>query len=207
MEFELRPIEEDDFARVVEIYYIAFADNPLSLATIPRTPASRKFFDAVMGHALKHPTVYHNIKAVSRSTGETVGIGLWIAPKTAMSEASALPDIQPPEGSDVELFNKSFEVWGKRQSELMQDRPFWKLDVLGVLPEYQGRGIGKLLIQYGIDRADEQGIEAYLDASPKGAPVYERVGFRGSHLVEFEIDNAKREAQISISHSVNSTSV
>lgn len=125
MEFELRPIEEDDFARVVEIYYIAFADNPLSLATIPRTPASRKFFDAVMGHALKHPTVYHNIKAVSRSTGETVGIGLWIAPKTAMSEASALPDIQPPEGSDVELFNKSFEVWGKRQSELMQDRPFW----------------------------------------------------------------------------------
>lgn len=51
------------------------------------------------------------------------------------------------------------------------------LDMLGTHPEYRRRGAGSLLVQWGCDLADRDGVGAYVDASKAGAPLYEKFGF------------------------------
>lgn len=57
------------------------------------------------------------------------------------------------------------------------------LDMLGTRPDYHGRGLGSMLLQWGLDRADRDGLEVYLSASPAGRPLYEKRGFQ---VVEIE---------------------
>ncbi|KAH8698934.1 acyl-CoA N-acyltransferase [Talaromyces proteolyticus] len=51
------------------------------------------------------------------------------------------------------------------------------LDLLVVDKEHQGKGIGKALLQWGLDQADRLGLIAYLEATQEGRPLYEKYGF------------------------------
>jgi hypothetical protein len=42
-----------------------------------------------------------------------------------------------------------------------------------------------LLVNWGCERADEMDVEAYLEATPMGRPLYERYGFVAVKEVEF----------------------
>ncbi len=56
--------------------------------------------------------------------------------------------------------------------------PHWFLRVIGVVPAWQGNGIGHRLIEPVLDRADDEGVGAYL-VTTKEANVafYRRFGF------------------------------
>lgn len=51
------------------------------------------------------------------------------------------------------------------------------LDMLVVDPEYRGRGVASMLIQWGCELADRDGVPAYLDAHIDAAPLYRHFGF------------------------------
>ena len=52
------------------------------------------------------------------------------------------------------------------------------LAFVGVVPEWQGRGIGAALLKPVLDRADAERMPAYLEASsPRNRSLYERHGF------------------------------
>ena len=59
------------------------------------------------------------------------------------------------------------------------------LDICFVHPEYRRRGIGKLLMAWGIDKADEMSLECYIDATEAGVPLYEACGFVKASKVDF----------------------
>lgn len=50
--------------------------------------------------------------------------------------------------------------------------------MLGVHPSHQGRGLASKLLKWGLTRADAEGVETYLSASPEGKLMYEKYGFR-----------------------------
>ncbi|KAK2751089.1 hypothetical protein FQN57_000164 [Myotisia sp. PD_48] len=54
----------------------------------------------------------------------------------------------------------------------------WYVAFLGVDPEYQGKGIGRRLMQEGIDRAMAENVPIGLEATRKGFWLYEKMGFR-----------------------------
>lgn len=59
------------------------------------------------------------------------------------------------------------------------DEPLWHLDSVAVPSEARGRGIGRALIEFGLDmaRADQSGV--FLETgTPHNVPIYERCGFR-----------------------------
>ena len=45
------------------------------------------------------------------------------------------------------------------------------------LPEYRKLGIGHLLMQRGLEKADEKGMDVWIEAAPPAVPFYERHGF------------------------------
>ncbi|KAI9789572.1 MAG: hypothetical protein M1816_005979 [Peltula sp. TS41687] len=54
----------------------------------------------------------------------------------------------------------------------------WHLAFLCVSPRFQRRGIGGLLIDWGLDKAAREGVPAVLEASPVGESLYLKKGFR-----------------------------
>lgn len=57
-----------------------------------------------------------------------------------------------------------------------------------VLPEQRYRGIGRGLMAWGMHRADELGLESYIEATPMGRELYERCGFQVVARVDVEVD-------------------
>lgn len=52
------------------------------------------------------------------------------------------------------------------------------LQTLVTHPKHERRGAGSLLLKWGCEEADRKGVEAYLEASAVGVPLYERHGFK-----------------------------
>lgn len=46
-------------------------------------------------------------------------------------------------------------------------------------------------MRWGLTQADEQGVEAYLEASPDAVPLYERLGFREAGQTDTFIENER----------------
>ena len=56
--------------------------------------------------------------------------------------------------------------------------PHWYLAIMGVDPQWQGRGIGSKLMRPALEVLDAEGMPAYLEAStPRSRALYERHGF------------------------------
>ncbi|KAE9372024.1 acyl-CoA N-acyltransferase [Stipitochalara longipes BDJ] len=82
-----------------------------------------------------------------------------------------------PEG-EGERWQGSFDVDAvkKMRKERIQG-PAALLDMCYVHPGWQGKGAGKLLVQWGVEKADEMGLKSFVEASPSGRPLYEKFGF------------------------------
>lgn len=53
----------------------------------------------------------------------------------------------------------------------------WYLDTLGVNPQYQRKGIGRKLLDWGIERANAENVPIALEATLYGEHLYRRAGF------------------------------
>jgi predicted N-acetyltransferase YhbS len=51
------------------------------------------------------------------------------------------------------------------------------LNSLAVDAKHQRKGIGRMLVQWGIDRAVEERKNILIVANPTGAPLYQKMGF------------------------------
>ncbi|KAF2188671.1 hypothetical protein K469DRAFT_565438 [Zopfia rhizophila CBS 207.26] len=70
-------------------------------------------------------------------------------------------------------------------------RPHLALNWMAVLPTHRRHGIGSLLMQWGITHADHLQIEAWMEASAMGKPLYAKFGFRVLFKIAF--DTEKRD--------------
>lgn len=70
---------------------------------------------------------------------------------------------------------------GKAKKRLFDDKYADTQLYLGMLachPDYQRRGAGKELVCWGLDKAEAEGLDVTLFASPMGSRLYEALGFK-----------------------------
>lgn len=65
------------------------------------------------------------------------------------------------------------------------------LEFVATHPDYQGKGAGSLMLRWGTERADAEGVEAYLEAAPDAIALYERFGFREAGRLDTFINNER----------------
>lgn len=53
----------------------------------------------------------------------------------------------------------------------------WHLKMLAVDPKWQRNGIGQMLVRWGLEKAQNEGVSAGLEASDAGGPMYLKLGF------------------------------
>lgn len=92
-------------------------------------------------------------------------------------------------------FGQRYYIWkenqAKAQSEIWTNpKGCYFLNIMVVLPEMQGKGIGKLLMKEVTDMADKEGIPCYLESS-RDVPnmqIYGRMGFKFAKQMDCDDD-------------------
>jgi len=102
-----------------------------------------------------------------------------------------------PEGVARTLATAAVHAHGITRTRMAQ-RPHSYLNIAFTLPEYRGKGVAKTFLRWGLSKADELGLESWLEASDYGAPVYPKWGFivYGPNLVNPTMPTDYNEEQI-----------
>jgi predicted N-acetyltransferase YhbS len=67
------------------------------------------------------------------------------------------------------------QIWSGERAES------WYLEGLAVLPDFQGRGVGKKLVQWGLEKAQAEGICASVVSALGKDGFYIKCGFDEQH--------------------------
>ncbi len=72
------------------------------------------------------------------------------------------------------------------------NKNFWYLSIVGVLPEFQGQGLGPGLIKNILIKTDTLGVSTYLETfTPRNMTFYKRLGFQ--EIKSFDEPTTKAE--------------
>jgi GNAT superfamily N-acetyltransferase len=176
MPLELRPAKLADAATLTEIYFSAFSIDAISLLAFPRTTASYNWwYDSIIEELADPHAHFLCIYDSSSPDQSPIAFAKWNDADSPPQTGDNMP--KWPEGSDAVLADHFFGSLVRKHGEIMRGRRHWYLEILATRPEWQGKGAGGKLLRWGLRKADEEGTETYLEASPDGKPIYEHLGF------------------------------
>ncbi|MCJ1421309.1 hypothetical protein MMC32_007672 [Xylographa parallela] len=127
----------------------------------------------------------HWIKIVDSETGLVAGGAAWHIYETdpfAGTEEHGVDAVWWPEGDQRKLINSLFEQFLTPRKTTMR-RPCLLLEICFVRPGYRRRGVGNMLVEWGTKKADEMHLEAFVEATNDGRPLYARHGFHFMNLL------------------------
>jgi GNAT superfamily N-acetyltransferase len=113
------------------------------------------------------------------------GVSIWSKPLSAEREAerSALKKsfiMEHMGKGSLDTYKSIVEFMSARAEEAVSAE-YWYLSILGVLPEYQGQGLGVGLVESVLKEADEAGVPTYLETfTPRNMSFYKRLGYAES---------------------------
>ena len=136
----------------------------------------------------------HNvfIQIVDHSNGKIMGGAKWQFwphdPKRPLTVPVDYIDESTPEGKIERAFAQKVmdEFMGRRAKDMAV--PHGLLDLCYTVPEYERKGVASTLVSWGLERCDKEGVVAFTEASPRGWPVYERLGFEKKEVVRLRYD-------------------
>ncbi|KAJ5116709.1 acetyltransferase [Penicillium angulare] len=176
---KVEPITIDDIPGLIEIWYAAFTD-PIMQEIFPDTPGVREWLAQGFQHDLSNRPFQPLLKVVDVNSKDLqgrpriMGWGKWDLSMPEERGRRFLPWADDMLAEKCDGFFGGMEANRKR---VMGDDKHFYLDMLCTHPDYWRRGAGSMLVKWGCDLADEQGVSAYVDASKKGAPLYQKFGF------------------------------
>jgi ribosomal protein S18 acetylase RimI-like enzyme len=184
MESELSGLIRLDKSQVrpsSEVLARAFNDDPTLIRFVaePRRRAEilRAMFRMVLSHAVGHGEVYATSPGLE-------GITIWLP--------SGVPDItfwEAVRGGGLALIFKGGMEFMRRMKQdedfvrqlrrHLAPNPHWYLAVLGVAPEFQGKGYASRLLKPMLARLDTEKLPVYLETSVEDyVAVYRHFGFK-----------------------------
>ncbi|PQE06742.1 Acyl- N-acyltransferase protein [Rutstroemia sp. NJR-2017a BBW] len=192
MPFHLRPATPHDAPHLTTIYFSAFTHDSISLLVFPsRTPGtpSWDWWEQSILTEMQDPCASF-LCIEDSSSGTVVAYAKWNYVTESSAEWKGDEQELPtwPLGADTEVANHFFGTLGRRRVGIMSGRTHYYLELIATHPDFQGQGAAGKLIRWGLERADKEGVECYLEASPRGKEIYEYFGFeeRGRLIVPVE---------------------
>lgn len=103
-----------------------------------------------------------------------------------VADNARYPSFLPPE-LRLDALSSLFEPLDASRDEIMgNEHSFFMLNSLATHPDHQGRGAGKMLLAWGIEKADAEELVTYLDGTQVARPLYEKIGFEVRKAVEWD---------------------
>lgn len=121
----------------------------------------------------------HWLKILDTDTGEIIGGCRWHVHESDPYEKSRgkpFVALTYPEGTERDFASLVLgQVLNPRAERYT--RPHAHLHICFVHPEHRRRGVGSMMVEWGVTKADKMGVESFLEASFIARPLYEKFGF------------------------------
>jgi GNAT superfamily N-acetyltransferase len=129
--------------------------------------------------------------------GRTIAHAAWSlynVPKEEPDEPATNPAVVsdpkpayfPPELRMDALSSLFGPLRAMQQETMGTTEQYFMLNSLATHPEQRCRGAAGMLIEWGLNKADEEGLVTYLDATGMAKPIYEKKGFEVKKAVEWD---------------------
>ena len=168
----VRSAGKEDETVVVDVITLAFSTDPVARWANPN-PAK---YLAIMPQVIRafggNGFAYGSVDIAD----DGMGAAMWLPPgvEPDSERLGGLISENTPEAILADLM-AVFEQMGSSHPE----EPHWYLPLIGVDPAVHSRGIGSALLRHALERADAEGVPAYLESSnPRNIDLYERHGFK-----------------------------
>ncbi|KAI1453702.1 acyl-CoA N-acyltransferase [Annulohypoxylon moriforme] len=125
-------------------------------------------------------------RIVTEGTGDATRREDLLPMSSAPVDATTTHTVDIPQGARPELCLKFFNEL-RDMSEKQKAKAMLGLSLLCTAPNYHRRGAAKAMMLPMFDLADARGLKVYLEATPDGKPVYEKLGFREIDQLTFDL--------------------
>ncbi|KAF4820156.1 putative acyltransferase SID5 [Colletotrichum siamense] len=178
MPFVVLPALVEDIERIYDIQFAAFKDEPIMRFLYPNG-VDRKLHTEGTHEWWKQDQIGHPVKCVDTETGEIVGMAVWdIFWRPGEEHAFQRPEGIPwLTGDDKKKCERILMPMWDMRVQLFGKRRYIYLSTIAVDPNRQRQGIGRVLMQWGADVADQLELPIYTEASDTGFSLYANVGF------------------------------
>jgi GNAT superfamily N-acetyltransferase len=164
----------------------AFWDDPLFNFFMPDFLTQHQhlsgFFAAAIEDAAAHGKVY-----TARVGEKLVGVAAWLPPGVPIPTNGRRAAAQARRVFPAIVRSPQRRIGYRLMNELPKHHlhePHWYLAVLATDPSWQGRGVGRALLEPVLATCDEQGLPAYLETQKESnLPYYGRYGFEVAHVI------------------------
>ncbi|KAI4266606.1 MAG: hypothetical protein L6R38_008649 [Xanthoria sp. 2 TBL-2021] len=129
----------------------------------------------------------HWFKVVDSDSGQIVGGAQWniFHENPYVNGVGHIEATWWPEGEGRKFASMGMDQWFGPRGKRM-NKPHVLLAICFVYPAHRRRGAGSLLLNWGIQKADELDLETFIEAARPGIPLYSSHGFR--EVEEYWID-------------------
>ncbi|KAF9696331.1 hypothetical protein EKO04_005728 [Ascochyta lentis] len=190
----LKPEEAEQYMHIRHEVFRPSVNNILYSRGEPSQETLNRVTEEIRDGVVNKGILY--LKCVDTKTGEMIAGARWrnVKPKDPSASERTWEEVdegfkrtEPYDESDPDLFHALHDLFSSNKRNILETRSHYVLDTLVTLPSHERRGAGSMLVRWGTERADEAGVEAYLEASPMGAPMYARHGFEPVKRVELDL--------------------
>ncbi|KAE8166832.1 acyl-CoA N-acyltransferase [Aspergillus tamarii] len=206
MPLELHLATPPDTPTLATLFFTTFSDA-FNTKLFPRTPDVHTWWTRALTKDIGNPRkcllkVIDTDADPAKNEPSIVGFALWSLPapvsnvstmeNKAGSEGIEIEELEDgfsppwPESCDGALCERFFGRNYEQQVEVMRDKRYYYVDIVGTHPAARRRGVATMLVNWGLERAKEEGLEVYLSSTREGRLVYEKVGFEVRSTVEVD---------------------
>ncbi|KAF2140423.1 uncharacterized protein K452DRAFT_299766 [Aplosporella prunicola CBS 121167] len=130
----------------------------------------------------------HWVKVTEKSTGKVVGASQWVVHDHNPFEKPQEPmnAYWWPEGDG----RKYASLYLNRMLELrprIMSRPNTLIEIMFVHPDYRRRGVGSLLMEWGVRMTDELGLPGFVESTADGEGLYKKFGYETVGTLNFDL--------------------
>ncbi|KAF2873827.1 acetyltransferas-like protein [Massariosphaeria phaeospora] len=203
---------EADIDGAIDTIQQAFANDPYNLWVYPDRSKISLTRNRVSLTIRCQWGIRHGLFHVARNTdnpSKILGCAMWLPPRQP-----AQPESWPLYLSSWWLWfsqvrmnlwygrgglsTTRYWIWKKRQAEAQEKlwtshKGYYFCNIVTVLPEAQGKGIGRALMEEVLQQADKEGVWCYLESSKRepNVAIYERFGFELAKEMDCQDDESE----------------